>query len=304
MDYPNYPKPQHSVLPTEPKLSKDELVSIYDEFSKLGLYLAPKLLGKKFPHWGFWKKSDRQTHDRETALSYQNKAEVSGWCMVTGNMSNRVVVVDIDPQDVSNNGNEPLAVYNQIQAMSLTRFVLRTPSNGLHLYYRVPTDKEMLTNAAPPIKGVDMRGEGGQVVFIGGYNRYEGSKATGKGVPDGHTATYTKLTDGEYQAVPEMSDKLYEWVVSNKAQNKKTKAKERVIEAGNYEHTDVGRARLLEHQRQSLDDRKRVVGSALDTVLRTWDAERTYDEWIQLWMATHHGSDGDEALLETILQSR
>ncbi len=295
----HYPEPTFSVQPSETRLTTEELMDIHDKYSKLGLYIIPKLYGKKYPHSYFWATENRHLRrNREDILRHQHMNHVSGWCVVTGNHSDRVVVIDLDPQDIIKNGNDPEAVYHKIQALSKTGFVLSTPSNGLHMYYRVPSDKDMLTNAAPPIKGVDLRGEGGQVVFIGGYNRYEGEYAKAKGVPDGHTATYRTLGLGSYGEIPYLSDDLYLWLTSNHTADKATK----VRAAHNYEQTEQGQARLAAHFKQPFDAQERIVAEALMAVLQGWDkygAER--EEWLQLYMAAHHGCGGSTKIRDIIL---
>ena len=295
MEYPKYPNANTLSDDTEP--TQAELTAIYDKYSRLGLYLAPKQSSTKMPDWYWWKKEYRHLRrNRDEALEHQEQINNAGWCVITGERSNRLLVIDIDPNDVRVNGNSPEQVYNEIQSMSSTQFVLRTPSNGVHLYYRIPTDKEMLTNDSPPIKGVDARGEGGQVVFVGGYNTYEGDYARNKGVPDGHRATYTELADGRYHEIPEMNDTLYSWLLGSK---KDTKSK--IESAKNYEQTPQGQAKLEYHLKQTFEAKERVVREALIATLADWDRDSSYDAWLQLWMSAHHGSVGSTKIRDIIL---
>lgn len=296
-NYPPFPTQSNHPAKTE-QMGVDELITTYDRYSQLGLYIVPKLATKKFPHPYFWAVENRHLRrDRTETLRFQGNSNIFGWCVVTGEHSQRLVVVDIDPSDVLANGALPQDVYNKIQSMSATQFVLATPSYGVHMYYRVPEGLELPTNAAPPIKGVDIRGEGGQVVFIGGYNTYEGDYAEHKGVPDGHRATYSELPTGRYDVIPEMSQELYDWLNStnNYVESKVERAK-------NYENTEAGQARLELHFKQPFDARERIVSEALMAVLDSWKVEETTrDEWLQLYMSAHHGSDGSNKIRDIIL---
>ena len=297
MSYPQYPQTPQPTDDTSP--TQAELTEIYDKYSKVGLYLAPKQADKKVPHFYWWGKENRAIRrNRNEALEYQTHQNISGWCVVAGEHSHRLLVVDLDPSDIIANGSTPEQVYNLIQNLSSTKFVMRTPANGVHLYYRVPTGKHMLDNSAPPIKGVDVRGQGGQVVFVGGYNTYSGDYAQSKGVPDGHRATYSELVDGRYHEIPEMSDELYDWLTSGKPPKKKS----HLADAKNYENTEQGSAKLEYHLKQPFEARERVVKEALMAALGEWDTQgATREEWLQLYMAAHHGSSGSHKIRDIIL---
>jgi hypothetical protein len=292
--YPAWPSNTIASLATD-KLPVDFLMAEYDSLTKAGLIVLPKKRNDKFPHGDFWFGENKgKIPTREEALSYQSKHNVSGWCVLTGYHS-RVVVIDLDPAKME---EDPVTVYERLQSMSPTAFVLRSPSNGLHLYYRVPEDRELPPNRADIVKGVDSRGQGGQVVTLGGINTYTGEKAKDKGVADGHIGTYSRIPFGEYDEVPYMTEAMYVWVTIEKKVKTPT---EKRIEAQNYGETEVGRAKLEAHFKQPFLEREKVVAEALLMVLDAWDEKKSYDDWLQMWMAAHHGSDGSLKIRDIIL---
>lgn len=69
----------------------------------------------------------------------------------------KLVVIDLDKKT---GGLEWLAENEHI----LCDYIVRTPSGGLHLYYRARPDREVRDSASVIAPGVDVRGEGGFVV--------------------------------------------------------------------------------------------------------------------------------------------
>lgn len=307
-DYPQYPLPQSRIITKGeyPKLPLSELMAIYDEFTQLGLYLVPKRRKTKVPVWAFWEKKDNQLMNilssRDEALDWQRRSDVSGWCVVAGELSQRLVVLDFDTAEIRNNGVDPTNLYEFIQSMSPNGFVLRSPANGVHMYYRLPEHLPMVGNQTPPVQGMDVRGQGGQVVTIGGYNRYDNNHEKGdmiadkKGVPDGHCDTYGKLDFGDYRSIPMMSDELYSWL---------TTAKQSVVSddaiAENYGLTEMGMKRVEAHFQQSLNERESLIVECLGYILGAWDETKTYEQWLQVWMAAHHGASGSAKVRDYIL---
>lgn len=307
-EYPQYPSPHSNIIKRGeyPKAPLSERMAVYDEFTALGFYMLPKRLKTKVPVWQFWEKQDGQLvnmlTERHEALNWQKRSDVSGWCVVTGNLSNRLVVLDLDTQEITNNGIDPVNLYNYIQSMSPSAFVLETPTGGVHIYYRLPEHLEMIGNQKPPVQGMDVRGEGGQVVTMTGYNRYDNDHEKGdmyadkKGVPDGHCDTYKKLPLGDYRIVPELNETLYNWLTSVQ----KTVDKE-VEQAENYALTEIGLKRMEVHFNQSLDEREQLVIECLNYVLSKWKDDSTYEQWLQMWMSAHHGSSGSTKVRDYIM---
>lgn len=79
--------------------------------------------------------------------------------IATGAVS-KIVVVDID---VKSGGMETLAVWKQEHGEMPKTPTVKTPTGGLHVYFKYPDGKEVgsKTGIAP---GIDIRGNGGQVV--------------------------------------------------------------------------------------------------------------------------------------------
>lgn len=293
--FPSYP--HHNLIPLDSdKLPYETLIAEYDAMVKVGLLVLPKFRDKKHPHNDFWLGENKgKVPTRDVALAYQKRKDISGWCVLTGN-SSRVAVIDIDPAKLE---EAPESVYERIQSMSPTFYVLASPSGGLHLYYRVPEDRELPPDRLDLIAGVDAKIQGGQVVTIGGINTYIGKAAANKNVPDGHRATYTRINFGEYDSIPYMTEALYTWVMSEK---KVKSAEEKRLEAHNYQQTEAGKKRLDAHFKQNFSDREKVVAEALEIVLDHWDKyNATYEDWLQLWMASHHGSDGSVNIRQMII---
>lgn len=304
--YPQYPLPVHRVTTKGEyeKLPLVELMDIYDEFTALGLYLVPKRHNKKIPVWQFWEKTDDKLNNivgsRNEALEWQRRSDVSGWCVVCGDLSQRLVVLDFDTTEIIKHGVDPVNLYEVIQSMSPNGFVLRSPANGVHIYYRLEDHQAMIGNNKPPVQGMDVRGKGGQVVTLGGFNRYDNTStdnyADKKGVPDGHSDTYRKLDFGEYDTIPVMSDELYEWLTKT---DKVVNSDEALAE--NYGLTEMGAKRIEAHFQQGLSEREELVIECLGYILSTWDETKNYEQWYQMWMAAHHGSSGSSKVRDYIL---
>lgn len=307
MHYPQYPLPENNITP-KGHYPKDDFLQVmrtWDELTALGLDVLPKQADKKLPVFRFWRKKKTEGVTRKKAYNEQKKDNVSGWCIRCGVASNRLVVVDLDTAELIRNGHNPDHLYERIQSMSECAFVLHTPANGVHLYYRVPEHLEMLDNSAPAIKGLDIRGEGGQVVSLHGYNRYDNTKdsmyAHDKGVVDGHTASYRKIEYGKYDSIPEMSEELYEFIRKDKHEPRPKTTEQ--IRGENYARTELGSDRIQRHFSQASDDRERVVLECLEIVLSRWHDNKSYDEWVQMWMSAHHGSDGSANVRDFILEA-
>lgn len=302
---PQYPilQPNVTLRGYHPKLPITELMKIYDELTALGLYVIPRKSGGKVPMWKYWHVNAPEIRERVEVLQDVKRDDVDGWCVVTGLRSSRLVVLDFDTAEITKNGVDPVTIYNVVQEMSPTAFVLASPSGGVHLYYRLPETLEMIGNLHPPVRGIDVRGQGGQVNTLGCHVRYDNQPdnlvADKKGVPDGHLGSYVKLDGGMYDFIPEMTEKLYQWVITEKQRGKPTTDH---IQGENYGKTPQGEARVQEHFRQPLGDRERIVLECLDVVLGQWDVEKSYEQWYQLWMSAHHGSNASSVVRDFILE--
>lgn len=303
-EIPLYPRLIPHILPYGEYQKQDltDLMAIYDELTSLGLYVMPKRRTMKVPHRAYWEGGvEVKIDDRRQALRDQQSEDISGWCVAAGLRSDRLIVLDFDTKSIEAAGYVAADLYLWVQSISPSGFVLGSPSGGCHIYYRLPERFEMIGNASPPVKGLDVRGQGGQVVTMGGYNRYDDtaskSQATDKGVPSGHSDTYRKLEGGDYSQIPEMTETLYNWLTSDK----KEKVKPAETEGERYSRTAQGKERIAEHLKQPMSDRERVVLECLNFVLDAWTDEG-YDAWMQMWMSAHHGSSGSSKVRDFILE--
>ena len=271
-------------------LTYSHLEAIYDELSGLGLYVVPKGRNIKFPVPKYWSKSQKTHCDRETALKEQQTDSVSGWCVITGHASSRLVVLDFDPNEIKKYGKEPEQVLKNIRDLSPNDFMVTTPTNGVHLYYTLPEDFKMFGNISPPVQGVDLRAEGGQVLTLGSYYVYVGADAQKKGVEDGHLGYYEKRDDGDYSHIPMMTADLYEWLMSTPD-----------LRGENYAETKLGHARVEEHAKRNTDEKISLSLECLSHILAEWDEDTDYERWYQLWMSAHHASDGSKLVRDFIL---
>ncbi len=246
-----------------------QLEALYDQLTSLGLDVVPKKADAKLPLAKYWKDKGKTYIPTKTEVMLEQTLDyVSGWCIRTGGKS-RLYVVDIDLSPDDN--------LKEIQKYDKTEFLLKSPSGGYHIYYRVPDNLPMLTNAKTPLNGVDGRGEGGQVVTVGGFNTYVGDYAKHKGVEDGHVGTYTFLDNHDYSTIPTMSSELYHFLVGQR------------LEVVNYGKTEEGKRRLETHFKQTATKQETIVLECLRYVLDKWSKDKTVFDWLQLVFATHHG---------------
>lgn len=300
--HPNYPRLTPRVLPVGeyPKLDLTALMDIYDQLTALGLYVMPKRRKLKVPLSRYWENGAEPIRDRSRALQDQQDYDTSGWCVAAGSRSSRLYVLDFDTAEIQANGTDPWLLYQWVQDTSESAFVLGSPSGGVHIYYRIPEHLEIPPNISPH-KGVDGRGERGQVVTLGGFNRYDDtsdkSQAAKKGVPSGHCDTYSRLEYGDYTYIPEMTETLYQWLTA-----KTRKVVPQNTEGEQYQRTTQGKERVDVHLKQTDSQKERIVLECLSFVLPNWE-NKGYDPWLQLWMSAHHGSQGSSRVRDYIIES-
>lgn len=276
--YPEYP----SKLPKRfTPFSSEELSGYYELLKNAGCFVMPRVAGQKLPHPDFWRKGSTAVLEAYDAYG------LNGYCVKCGD----VYVIDLDPQAIRESGGDPVQVYHQLQNLSPTSFVIVTPTLGVHLYYRIPEGYELLTNAAPPIKGVDARGKGGFVLSLGCVNVYYDEYADKKGVENGYSGAYDLVEGGVYHVIPTMTDALYEFIQQPRRPNR-PKENQRIE---NYGKTKEGNARVKNHMKQSEESRERVVLECLKAILPTWK-NKSYESWLQLWMSAHHGANTEKVM--------
>jgi hypothetical protein len=299
LTYPKYPTLESRPTPagTYPKDSLESLEAAYRLLTGVGLYVLPKRRSMKVPLQDYWRKVDPVIMTSvEQAMNEQKRKDVSGWCVATGSRSGRLIVLDLDPSEIIRNGNSPQQVYMDIQSLAPTSFVIGTPAGGVHLYYHVAEKFTLTGNDAPPIKGVDLRGEGGQVVSLGGYNRYDDEYAQDKGMVNGHTASYRLLPDADYRNLGEANEALVHWLGTKKREAAANKA------AGeNYSETLEGHERINTHNLRPQNEKEALTLECLGFILRKWDGHVERHDWLQMWMSAWHASDGSNTIRDFIL---
>lgn len=290
--YPAFPQLKETINDSqESKLSLIQLTEFYNELHKLGFAVVAKQRGKKYPH-GKWQSFTKQQFHPTYQLNLQEQPYISGWCILTGVRSNRLFVVDIDPSGVREAGNDPEELYHEIQMMSPSEFVLATPTGGVHIYYRIPDEWEMLNGRTNVVKGLDTRGEGGLVVTLGSHNKYEDNQAESKGVSHNHEGAYSKLPNGVYDTVPDITEELYTFVKSKhrgiKVIDGTRFGNNAVLQ--NYGKSEQGNARIDAHMAQTNTAKEEVVIECLDAIFSRWGNDLSNDEWFQIWTSAYHGS--------------
>jgi putative DNA primase/helicase len=120
------------------------------------------LIGKR-PRLNGWQKADRETHGQ--AVEWAASGNVGLRCgAASADAEGRgLLVVDLDT--AKGDGYDVVAA----RALHLPHKTVtaRTGSGGWHLYYRLPAGVALGNSAGKLARGVDSRGDGGQVVFPG-----------------------------------------------------------------------------------------------------------------------------------------
>jgi len=280
------------------KASVETLLKLASGFQTAGLYPVPKRAGDKIAHWKFWMKRDGHVPlevNDENLREYLPHSDIDGLILAVGKSANsRLVVLDIDPAGDHASGRD---TYVAIQALSPTNYVVATPSNGLHLYYILPDEVPTLK---PTTKvhwqNLDIRAKNSLIGLPGSFQQYT-DKAEKKGVAYGHVGYYRRLHDGDYSHIPVMGMALYQ--VLWQAQNPVHPTAPTEIGAHNYEKTPDALARLEAHMKRPLVEREKLVLELLSYILPKWE-NKTYDQWMQMWMAAWHGSDGSSVVRDYI----
>lgn len=304
MTYPAYPAPApDNVKPDgfNGKLKVDRLIELTQEYQALGLYPLPKKTGKKVAHWQFWMKRDGHVPldvTEENLRAYLPRNDIDGLILAVGRSnSGRLVVLDLDP---AGDHESARATYDAVQLLSPTGYVVATPSNGLHLYYLLPPEVPALK---PTTKvhwqNLDVRCKNSMAALPGSFQQYT-DEAEHKGVAHGHVGYYRRLVgdpNADYTSIPVMATQLYDILWNAQNPVKPTTPEE--FGAHNYERTDEAAHRIEAHLKKPLKDRERLVLECLGWVLPNWKG-KTYDQWLQVWMAAHHGSTGSVVVRDYI----
>lgn len=125
------------------------------EYAERGWRVFPLRINSKLPPRGlFWR--DQATTEEDRLRLWFGAASDYNIAVTTGTAS-RLVVIDVDSQ---NNGLENWGRWCVEHDFTPTTYAVRTPSGGMHYYYRTTEPYKTFTGLLP---GVDVRGEGGYV---------------------------------------------------------------------------------------------------------------------------------------------
>ena len=266
-------------------------MSVYDRFTALGCYAVPRRRNSKIPLAQYWRKKDRVIASRDNVVSELENHNADGLCIVTGSMSGRLIVLDFDTAEMMQQGHDPVLVYHHFQHLSPNPFVVLTPAGGIHIYYRIPDNLNLPGNGKiADYAGIDVRGEGGQVVTVGGINEYI-KNADKKGVLCGHRGVYRFDPIGEYNEIPYMTEDLYHHIFNIQVIDNPEKPKH-----------EADRERIQAHTQQDTTQKVDITLECLSYILSQWDDTKDYDAWLQMWMASHHASDGATQVRDYIVE--
>jgi hypothetical protein len=134
-------------------------------YAAFGWRVVPCQVGKKVPAVRDW--PTVATVDSEQINEWWlGQYQSCGVCIVTGAESG-LYVLDVD---VANGKQGPATLKALLAERGESKmpptYTVRTPSGGLHFYFRYPADGRIIRNDAGSKlgPGLDIRGEGGQVV--------------------------------------------------------------------------------------------------------------------------------------------
>lgn len=137
--------------------------------ASLGWRVIPLSRNSKKPVLRAW--PERATTDPDEILDWWSDSGQYAGC-VTGVATGResgIFVLDVDQHERAGapNGFASLAALEAEHGKLPRTFAVRTPSGGLHLYFRYPEDREVITKPNTCGPGLDTRGLGGQAVAPG-----------------------------------------------------------------------------------------------------------------------------------------
>jgi Bifunctional DNA primase/polymerase, N-terminal/AAA domain len=126
-----------------------------------GMKVFPLQRGSKDPVFTGWTES--ATSDAREIQSWAREYRDCNWAILTGEPSN-LWVLDCDHK----NGHDGLQALKQHWDLDWARtFTVRTPHDGIQLYYQWNSDQGLIRNKNPLLPGIDVRGWHGFVVAPG-----------------------------------------------------------------------------------------------------------------------------------------
>lgn len=130
------------------------------ELTKLGWRVHPLQARNKIPILGRW--GERATTDEATIRLWLSQYPDCNIGIATGEVSG-IFVVDLDPKNGGDQSWEFLLDENAVP----NTVSVKTGSGGTHLYFVYPKGKDIRNSSNKIGKGIDIRGNGGQVVSPG-----------------------------------------------------------------------------------------------------------------------------------------
>ncbi|MFJ4651036.1 bifunctional DNA primase/polymerase [Nocardia sp. NPDC088792] len=129
-----------------------------------GWMVFPLRAGSKRPAIDAW--PDQATIDRDRIIAWWAAHPSANVAIATG--PSGLYVLDLDTRHGHNGADTLYRLADTAAARaSLLTFTVSTPSNGYHLYYRVPEGIQLRNTTSRLGAGIDSRGHGGYVVAAG-----------------------------------------------------------------------------------------------------------------------------------------
>lgn len=286
-------------FPQEPTPAKTynvgDLVRWYDTLTNVGLHPIPKSTLDKRPLEQYMSGG----FSRDKIVEVITSGQSDGWFIYPSQEPDvSLMVIDMDVADIRGGGNDPEALYNQLQALSPTNFVLYTPSGGVHLYYRLGDTDEVIERVNPrrDIRGLEIRTRaiGIGVASFCGATQYSAGKAKKKGVRDGFVGSYDPAPYGDYGSLPFVSAGLLAFLRGGE------NTPDPSPRTGTVHSPDAAADKRVAQEHAELPYPKKIERTleALDWALKGFSG--LYEDWLALWMSAWSASDGDSSVRDAI----
>lgn len=132
------------------------LLDLTSEYLSQGWSILPVRPEEKRPFMQNWLQYTKTKADRNTALSWFTNLTGAGVGVVTGKVSNIVVL------DIEHHCPTPL---NDLLKRYPTNLVAETGGGGYHLFYQYPQNVSKVSNRVRLFEGADLRADGGFIVL-------------------------------------------------------------------------------------------------------------------------------------------
>ena len=127
-----------------------------NEYVNIGWSILPVKPSEKRPYMNNWLQYNKTRATKATVDNWFNNLSGAGVGMVTGKISNIVVL------DVESYCPTPI---EEILKKYPTQLISRTGSGGYHLFYQYPTNVPRVANRVGIFEGADLRADGGFIVL-------------------------------------------------------------------------------------------------------------------------------------------